>query len=232
LKNFEARYGTAFCLVVSRSDDDDDAYVIPVGAARQLFREDDLDPDGNGWSATIARGVMTHRGRQIAVSRYFNAFHLLGESSSIDVEVQPDVQVIEGDAQAVSVDELSRLVQDFNEKYRTAAPLRRATLSEEIARPGFIADYVKQLRSHTCQFCQEVGFRQRNGDRYAEAHHIVELHDLVPGSYCSDNIIVVCATCHRKLHYAHVAFACDDGRHVVVLINDKPYGFERNLITR
>ena len=70
LLSFETRYGTDFCLVISRADEVDDAYVIPIGVIRQLFRDDALDPDGRGWSATIAQGVISHRGRQMAVSRY------------------------------------------------------------------------------------------------------------------------------------------------------------------
>src|SRR4051812_11135471 len=89
---------------------------------------------------------------------------------------------------------------------------RRAVLSERIARPNAITTALKQLHKFTCQICHVEGFRQANGSPYAEAHHIIQLSEGVAGSLASDNIIVVCPTCHRKLHRALVTYSELDGR--------------------
>jgi predicted HNH restriction endonuclease len=76
------------------------------------------------------------------------------------------------------------------------------------------------------------GFQQEGGTKYAEAHHIIELHQLIPGSYCSDNIIVVCPTCHRKLHYALVKYDILSEEHVAVEIKGEKFSFTRNILPK
>jgi 5-methylcytosine-specific restriction enzyme A len=109
-------------------------------------------------------------------------------------------------------------------------PQKRVIVSEEVARPNAITDYLKSLQRYTCQICKSAGFAQRNGSLYSEAHHIIELHDLIPGSYCSDNIVIVCPTCHKKLHYANTAYSCINERAVRVTINKTRMDFERNIV--
>jgi len=121
-------------------------------------------------------------------------------------------------------------VREFNRLYRDAAPQHQHKVSEQVARPGMVTEYLKQLHNYVCQLCQAPGFRKRNGSLYAEAHHIIELHHLIPGSYCSDNIVIVCPTCHRKLHYASVSYSLNHNNEVSVVINGKTFSFDRNIL--
>lgn len=146
-------------------------------------------------------------------------------------EYAESVSILTAGLTEPTVSELSTLIRDFNEKYRSADISRRSVISEQIARPSLISDYLKRLQGYTCQLCKEVGFMQSNGIRYIEAHHIVELNELIEGSYCSDNIIVVCANCHRKLHFAKVQYERLDGKHAAITINGQRFEFIRNVIS-
>lgn len=129
-----------------------------------------------------------------------------------------------------NLEDIRAKVHAFNQRYRDTSPFRRRAISEQVARPGGISDYIKQLRNFTCQICGSPGFRKRKGTLYAEAHHIIELHRLLPGSYCSDNIVIVCPTCHKKLHLASVSYGFT-GNQVTVLINGESFSFERNILS-
>ena len=60
---------------------------------------------------------------------------------------------------------------------------------------------------------------------------MIELHNLVPDSYCSDNIIVVCANCHRKFHYANISYINFTNDLISIQINGETFMFERNIIS-
>lgn len=59
---------------------------------------------------------------------------------------------------------------------------------------------VLQIASGCCECCGEQGFLTESGERYLETHHIVGVSERGPDT--SDNIVAVCATCHRKAHFA------------------------------
>jgi hypothetical protein len=237
LLEYEAKYDRDFCLVVNHSETSNDAYVIPVSVARQLFRDDNLNPNGRGWSATIERGVLTHQGQHVSISAYYNSFDRLisrEHSTGADSEPTPISEpepIVEVGSSELTLADLRKLISAFNEEYRTASPIRRFVLSERIGRPGLITDCLKPLRKYTCQICRQVGFKQRNDIPYVEAHHIVELHELVPGSLCSDNIVIVCATCHRKLHFANVHYEQINQEQIATIINGERFEFETNVIS-
>jgi 5-methylcytosine-specific restriction endonuclease McrA len=122
-------------------------------------------------------------------------------------------------------------IQYFNVAYKDATPKKKITVSNQVSRPNSITDYLKRIRNYTCQICNEVGFFQRNGSRYIEAHHIIELHKLIPGALCSDNIIIVCATCHRKLHYAAISYKIENTSDISICIGNNHFNVERNIIS-
>lgn len=51
-----------------------------------------------------------------------------------------------------------------------------------------------------CECCGEVGFETEDGSKYLETHHIIEVSARGPDSI--DNLVAICANCHRKAHYA------------------------------
>jgi hypothetical protein len=85
--------------------------------------------------------------------------------------------------------------------YENAKPELRRFLAARYERPNRITKLVKDRVGEACQICGYEGFLMRNGNRYCEVHHLFHLAKRLPGSLGPNQLIVVCATCHRKLHY-------------------------------
>lgn len=228
LERYHQRSNGDFCLIVLGSEETDDCYIIPYCVARFVFVRDALD-DRKRWIGDITNDVLHLSGRRsLPVSRFYNAFDLLDDRTGITNEDDESISI---GGERVVLSDLTQRIAAFNAKYREVAPYRQPALSRRIARPGAIADYVKELHGHRCQLCNVPGFLRKNGKLYAEAYHIIELHQLIPGSYCSDNIIVVCPTCRKKLRYAPVEYDVSDHVRVRVRIGTSEYWFERNIIS-
>jgi hypothetical protein len=72
-------------------------------------------------------------------------------------------------------------------------------------RPSAITMYVKENRGSNCQLCGYEGFRKRNGTLYCEVHHLFHLSKNPPPMCLGpEYLVVLCATCHRRMHYADV----------------------------
>jgi hypothetical protein len=71
---------------------------------------------------------------------------------------------------------------------------------------------VTYLESH-----ESIPLLKKSGGKYAETHHMIELNKQSPQSLQSWNVIVVCPTCHKTLHFGDVkAELLDPGWRVVV----------------
>jgi len=86
--------------------------------------------------------------------------------------------------------------------YENAKPELRRFLAARYERPNRITKLLKERLGATCQICGVEGFLMRNGKRYCEVHHLFHLAKRLPGSLGLRQLVVVCPTCHRKLHYA------------------------------
>lgn len=76
---------------------------------------------------------------------------------------------------------------------------------ESYERPSAITKAVKHARGYTCQLCGVHGFIKRNGQPYCEVHHAFHLSKNPPiDGLTARFLIVLCATCHRRMHYADV----------------------------
>lgn len=235
MRKYQEEFGDNFCVVLYASDTKDDAYIIPYKELKPVFLDNLIDKRGR-WTGTIREnvlGIYKHPspGRFVAISAYYNALELL----DIDIKGNNDGKLENSNLmeyeKVTDPRNLRHKITEFNNLYRDVAPQRRITISEQISRPGLITDYLKKLQKYTCQICAEQGFKQKNGSMYIEAHHIIELHYLIPGSYCSDNIIIVCPTCHRKLHYADVQYKLSEDSLITLQINQTEYVFSRILLS-
>ena len=108
-------------------------------------------------------------------------------------------------------------------------PTARKRISQVIER-GPMGDRVKAAREYRCQLCAALGFdanpfTKRDGTPYAEAHHVQPVSMLMPGSLGEHNIMVLCASHHRQVHYGSfdiVSEAVDewlvklDGQHITI----------------
>ena len=99
---------------------------------------------------------------------------------------------------------LRQRLSELDRKYEASNPQERRRLLTALHRPSSMANTIKRLYGTTCSICGMEGFEKRDGSRYAEVHHVEELSAGMPGSLGSRNIMVVCANCHRMLHYAQV----------------------------
>lgn len=231
LKSYQERFGNNFCMIIYGSETNDDAYVMPYSEVGGLFAAESLG-SRKRWVGSITGNVvrLSPGARSMSASAYYNAFDLLDKEDAGDSTEQGSAEIMCGDDD-ISLSSIRERIKQFNQQYGEVTPHRRRIISEQVARPGAVTDYLKKLHNYTCQICGEQGFMQLNGMRYIEAHHIIELHKMMPGSYCSDNIVVVCPTCHKKLHFARVSYSSIDSERVALYINEARYEFQRNLIS-
>lgn len=124
-----------------------------------------------------------------------------------------------------------QILETLNKRFRTLEPNVHERLVHQIDRPTSISNALKKRQNYVCQICGCEGFEKRTGGRYAEAHHLIALHELVPGSLVTDNILVVCANCHRKLHYADVEITDVSDTALDISINGTKYHVERNVLS-
>lgn len=218
-------------MVVYGSETENDAYIMPYNAVADLFSDELLD-DRQRWIGNIRNNIIHLPNRaSMSVSGFYNQFDLLDNFVKSETPEVKEIAALYKTGNSIDKSVLKKKIEEFNEKFKTTKPYERQTVSNQIARPGPITDYLKELRNYTCQICGELGFLQANGTHYIEAHHIIEIHKLTPGSYCSDNIIIVCPTCHRKLHYAKVSYFAENSNKIGVSINGNTYTFLRTLLT-
>ena len=236
MQSFREKYDDDFCLIIYKSTEVDDCYVVPFSEVKNLFVDDLLDQKRKRWIGYISKDilhiVLSPNSKGVSAASYFNNLEPLWgkDKGEIDEpEIDETLDNVEGD---LELKNLHELIEKFNKRFSEVAPKKKRVVSERIARPGAISSYIKRLRNYTCEICGEKGFKQKNGNLYIEAHHIIELHELIPNSYCSDNIVVVCPTCHRKLHYGNVKYRNLDSNQIAIEINGIAHQLTRNLISK
>jgi 5-methylcytosine-specific restriction protein A len=122
--------------------------------------------------------------------------------------------------------ELNRLNQEFESSSST----KKETISKSIERNPRIISLMKRFNSNNkCQVCNTDNFVKKNGEHYSEVHHIVSLSK--GGSQATDNCLVVCPTCHRKMHYASVGLEPVDEKKIIIAINGEKFQVTRNRIS-
>jgi HNH endonuclease len=95
------------------------------------------------------------------------------------------------------------IATDLEDRYGRATPIQKRFIAGRYERPNAVTNAVKQSRGSLCQVCSEKGFAMRNGKEYCEVHHLFHLAKQLPGTLSPKYLIVVCANCHRKLHYGN-----------------------------
>jgi len=72
------------------------------------------------------------------------------------------------------------------------------TKTEYVRFRGIVLE-LRKFYDKECQICKTPHFETKTG-KYAEVHHIISWEKTHDDS--SNNLIVICANCHRKMHYA------------------------------
>ncbi len=117
----------------------------------------------------------------------------------------------------------------LNQRYSNLTPKSYRRLVDRIDRPTSISRALKKKHGYTCQICGVEGFLKKSGERYAEAHHLLPLHELAPSSLVTENVLIVCANCHRKLHYADVEIGLPSPISLRLTINGTSYQVASNI---
>jgi HNH endonuclease len=87
---------------------------------------------------------------------------------------------------------------------------------KRIKRDAALVLELKNLYDGHCQVCDDT-FATLSGHNYSEAAHIVPLERRLPGIDSYLNIVILCATCHRKLDHGGMTITWDAvGGQVVV----------------
>lgn len=92
------------------------------------------------------------------------------------------------------------LIQSLNERYRSPAEKERVVRAFE--RNSTLSHLIKQKRGYRCQICPPGSFPvfyTRLGVPYVETHHLEQVAH--GGPDIEENLLVLCASCHRKFHY-------------------------------
>lgn len=96
---------------------------------------------------------------------------------------------------------LQRLLK-VNARYRTRPAPARMRMATAFDRPSQVRTDLLSIVGTDCQVCGLAAFAKEGGGLYTETHHLDELARRNPGNLCTDNVLVVCPTCHAKLHHA------------------------------
>ena len=128
------------------------------------------------------------------------------ESITDDVEYNAVLETGYYDKESIEViklvDQSEETVKSISRRYKTDKKLRNTALKRT---------------SHTCEIATLKGevhstfIARFNNSDYAEVHHLVPMHAQENDSFVEDdklisldqipNLIVLCPTCHRKIHY-------------------------------
>lgn len=81
-----------------------------------------------------------------------------------------------------------------------ADPEYRKRMRGSYLRDQKVRDLVLKRARGRCEECDELGFTKQNGRPYLETHHIISLSEQGPDR--PHNVIALCATDHRRAHYA------------------------------
>lgn len=112
-----------------------------------------------------------------------------------------------GDAQPEFYESrLSERWADLVEKHDPISLRKKKKIMEAFERPSWITNHVKLARGDSCALCGQRGFVKRDGNRYCEVHHLFHLSDHPPDECLKPEFLVVlCANCHRRMHYGNVS---------------------------
>ena len=115
--------------------------------------------------------------------------------------------------------ELESIYPSSSKKLSPPKLRRVRRILETFERPNAVTNQVKSSRGDTCQLCGCRGFVMKSGRRYCEVHHLFHLaNNPPPECLTPEYLVVLCANCHRRMHYADVSAPsrCEHGWTVAV----------------
>lgn len=98
---------------------------------------------------------------------------------------------------------ITEYIDQLNLQY-AGQPTYKKIISAFINRPTALRNAIIERDGTTCKICQAPGFIKKTGERYCELHHMIELKNNTPNTLQSWNVLTLCPTCHKKMHYGDV----------------------------
>ncbi|HMK20567.1 MAG TPA: HNH endonuclease [Chitinophagaceae bacterium] len=95
---------------------------------------------------------------------------------------------------------LDQYIEELNNRYK-GTPKYKYVIAKKISRPSPLRDAIIKRDGTCCRICKVEGFPKKKVGFYCEVHHMIELNKAAPNSLQSWNVIIVCPTCHKKLHH-------------------------------
>jgi len=118
----------------------------------------------------------------------------------------------------IRAEDWDEIIKKIEEQVKSKPLLIVKRVARHITRNAKLSRALKQKYKYTCQVCGAKGFLKRSGEPYAEVHHIIGVGK--GGADLSHNLLVVCASCHRKLEYAKSEFDDEKG---IIKINEQEF---------
>lgn len=108
--------------------------------------------------------------------------------------------------------DVKALIERFRAKNGKASPRAKRTTVERIERDARLILELKDLYDGHCQVCDDTFVVKATGKNYCEGAHIVPLSRRLPGIDSYLNIVILCATCHKKLDHGGMRVYWDPDR--------------------
>jgi 5-methylcytosine-specific restriction endonuclease McrA len=118
--------------------------------------------------------------------------------------------------QVADQSDIERLIRKLRERSADAIPEAAASTVVRIERDGSLVLQLKALYDGHCQVCDDT-FAKTTGGNYSEAAHIVPLRKRLPGIDSYENLVILCATCHRKLDHGGMTIRWDPTQKAAVV---------------
>jgi 5-methylcytosine-specific restriction enzyme A len=170
-------------------------YIVEARSVRQVepFNIDELQRSNKNYGAAVNFTYLDPEDEE-AVLAYIgevatNSFDEREEGIE-DLELSPQLN-------------LNELIAQLDKKY-SATPEYKQVVTRRLERPNSLRSAIIARDSATCKLCGIEGFKKKGGGQYAELHHMIELNEQAPKTLQSWNVLVLCPTCHKKMHYAEV----------------------------
>ena len=108
---------------------------------------------------------------------------------------------------------LRKRIEDIDRVNKTTGSSVTHAVAKRYERDPTLSTLLKELRGCNCQICGYT-FETAAGELYCECHHLESLAN--GGLDVSKNMIVVCANCHKRMHYGNARIIEHDVLHIVI----------------
>jgi len=151
----------------------------------------------------LVRPQQSHRSPYRLAPEVFRA---IWELSGTSLPLEPP-------ATQLQIVDLAGKLRRLEQRYRNAIPKVKERISKQIERTA-IGELVKRLYGYKCSLClvtglQQLTFHTSGGKPYAEAHHVWPMSSRATGVLSPLNVIVLCTTHHRQMHYGRCTLTAE-----------------------